>query len=496
MGIIQRQTIRGTIWTYLGIIVGFITTALIFPRILSTDQIGLLGILVSYSYIFAQLASMGTGRIIVVMFPYFKDERSKHHGFFPLMALVCGAGLVIALAIFMLIRPWLMQNANDSSGLFPIFVNYLVPLTVFTLLFTLFDTYYKVLYNATRGILLKELIQRVAILAFICIYYFGLIDFRQYLVLYVVAFAIPAAILFVSLLFEKELTLRPDFGHPTRDQKKLMTSLGFYGILIGFSGMVILNVDRIMVERMMGLSSTGIYTTMAYFATLIIIPSRALLKISDPVISQAWKDKDMANLKDNYYRSSLGQFIFGSLILVGLWGNIGNINRILPEQFSEGNLVVLFVGLAFLTDMATGTAGYILANSALFKYQTYFIMLLVIFVIVTNFLLIPVWGITGAAVATFISKLLNNYMRFHFLKRKYGLQPYNLKYVGVAGIALSAYFAAFFIPSLKNLYLDIILRSTVMAGVFSALILGFKISEDATAFYRNLMRRLLPGKPE
>jgi len=69
----------------------------------------------------------------------------------------------------------------------------------------------------------------------------------------------------------------------------MLLNIGIYGIVIGFAGMIVLNIDRIVVERLMGLSATGIYTTMAYFATLISIPARALSKISDPVIAQFTK---------------------------------------------------------------------------------------------------------------------------------------------------------------------------------------------------------------
>jgi hypothetical protein len=88
MGIIKRQTISGTIITYAGVIIGFITSALIFPEYLTTEQIGLLGVFLSYSYIFAQLATLGTGRITIFFFPTFKDKSKNHHGFFYLMGII------------------------------------------------------------------------------------------------------------------------------------------------------------------------------------------------------------------------------------------------------------------------------------------------------------------------------------------------------------------------------------------------------------------------
>jgi O-antigen/teichoic acid export membrane protein len=491
VGIIQRQTISGSVFTYMGVVVGFITTALIFPKFLTTEQIGLLGIFLSYSYIFAQIATLGTGRVTIYFFPFFRDRAKHHHGFFYLMGMVSLAGLVLVLAVFFLMRPWLVENENESSRLLADNVNYLAPLIIATLAFLVFDSFYKNLFNAVQGIILKEFIQRLLILLFVLLYVVQWITFEQYVPLYVLAVAIPAIVLLINLIRHKEFSFRPYSSDMAREHRNKMLTIGLYGILIGFSGMVILNIDRIMVERMMGLGPTGVYTTMAFFATLIVIPSRALLKISDPIIAQLWKNEDMKGLQDNYFKSSLNQTIAGALLLVGIWGNIGNIIRILPPDYAGGNYVVLFIGLAFLTDMATGTATYILANSKYFKYQTYFIALLVVFIVITNYLLIPIWGITGAAAATFISKLLNNLMRHQMLYNKFRLQPYNRKYIFIVAISVVSYLAGYIIPEISNLYLDIILRSAVIGGIFIILIIAFRISDEVNDKWIWLRSRLL-----
>jgi O-antigen/teichoic acid export membrane protein len=191
-------------------------------------------------------------------------------------------------------------------------------------------------------------------------------------------------------------------------------------------------------------------------------------------------------LRDNYYRSSLNQFLIGSLLMVGIWGNIGNIVRILPPDYAVGRMVILFIGLAFLADMLTGTATFILANSKYFRFQTYYIIILVGLIIITNYLLIPVWGLTGAAVATLLSKIISNFMRFIILNRKFGLQPYNFKFVLIIAVSLAAYFAQYFIPESGNLYADIIIRSGIMSVVFIALTLGLNISPEVNERFKSL----------
>lgn len=42
MGVIEKQSLRGMIHLFCGVILGFITTGLLFPKILDAKEIGLL----------------------------------------------------------------------------------------------------------------------------------------------------------------------------------------------------------------------------------------------------------------------------------------------------------------------------------------------------------------------------------------------------------------------------------------------------------------------
>jgi len=487
MGIIKRQAYTGTALSYLGVVIGYITTAVLFPEYLTTAEIGLLAVFMSYAYIFAQLATLGLTRITIVFFPYFRDREKNHHGFFPLMILISLAGLVISLVVVFFLKKLLISNSNDQSTLFADYFNYLFPLVIVTLLFLVMDTFNTTLFNAVRGIFLKEFVQRLAIMASVVLYILTWVRFDQFVMLFVISLSIPGVVLLFYVVKNREFRFRPMYSPLMKEKAGLMTNIGLNGIFIGFSGMIILFVDRIIVERILGLGPTGIYTTMSYFATLISIPSRALLKISDPVIAQSWKNNDLESLNDNYYRSSLHQFLIGSLLMIGIWGNIGNILRMLPPEYADGKFVVLFLAFAFLLDMLTGTATYILANSKYYHYQTYYILILFILIIISNLLLIPVWGLVGAAVATLVSKIIANLIRHWMLQKKFGLQPYNAKFLLIALIAGISYLAQYFIPEFSNLFLDILVRSAVMSIVFISLAVGLKISPEVNDRFRWLL---------
>ena len=58
MGIIAKQSIQGTIVTYLGVAVGFVTTFFVLTRFLTAEEIGLARLLVDASTLFIGLAQL------------------------------------------------------------------------------------------------------------------------------------------------------------------------------------------------------------------------------------------------------------------------------------------------------------------------------------------------------------------------------------------------------------------------------------------------------
>ena len=60
MGIVARQSIKGTIATYVGVAVGIVTTFFVQTKYLTTEEIGLVDVLLQSALLFSGLAQLGT----------------------------------------------------------------------------------------------------------------------------------------------------------------------------------------------------------------------------------------------------------------------------------------------------------------------------------------------------------------------------------------------------------------------------------------------------
>ena len=427
MGVIKKQSISGTIYSYIGVLLGFVTTGLLYPIIFSTDEVGLLRILVAYSVLFAQFAGLGINTITVKLFPYFRDYERKHHGYLGLALLISAVGLIIAVSVFVLLKSSILDSGKEGADLFAKYFYYIVPLIIFTLLFNVFDTYYRVLYNAVKGIIYKEVIQRALVLIVILLYFTETIDFHTTVILYTIALISPTILLFLSLIYTKQLFLNLDLNFVDRKLSKEMINVGIFGILASFSGVLVMTIDTIMVERILGLSAAGIYSITFFFGTLILVPLRTMGKISSVVIADAWKENNINVISQIYKKSSISLSIIGLLLLIGIWGNIDNVFHIISDDYLPGKYVILIIGIANLIDIGLGVSPHIIVNSKHYRFLSYSLIVFAVILIISNLLLIPKYGIVGAAIASLISKFIFNLIKYLFLYHKFGLQPFTSK---------------------------------------------------------------------
>jgi O-antigen/teichoic acid export membrane protein len=491
MGIIARQTIKGTIWSYFGVIIGFVTTAYLFPNYLTPEVVGLFGLLVSLSTLMGQLSLLGLPGVTNRMFAYFRNKENGHNGFLTIALLFHLAGVVIFLGTYFALKPWLIKTNIDDSPLFTQYMYLLVPMTLAMMLFTFLDVFNKVLYNAVFGTFLQEFFQRLMILGVTLLFVFKIINLEQLIIGYAVAVSVKALIIVFFLIKQKAINFKlPDKHVANKPMRREIASVAMFSLIGGLGSMIVFKLDKIIINQMLDLSNTGVYTIAFYFGSWVILPSRPLLKISGTLIADAWKKNDLKTIKDIYYKSCLNQLIIGGFLFLGIWANIDNILIILGDDYSGAKWVIFFIGLGYLIDMATGANAHVLVFSKYYRVNLIFISGLIVLVIALMYLLIPLWGIVGAAIAIALSLMLNNLMRYIFLFWKYRLQPFNWRFLLIIVFYSLSYLAVTFFPKM-SLIPDILVRS----GIIVILSLGFfwfvPISADIqkiTAWMKNKLR--------
>ena len=494
LGEIGRQTIKGGYYTYLGTALGFFFASIIQPRVLTKEQIGAIGLLIAYSQLLSVLGNLGVNTIITRLFPYFRNKDNGHNGLLAFSILIISVGFLLCIVVFKLFGSILVSQA-ETNNLFNQYIWLVYPLTLFVLFFRVGDAYNRALGNAVTGSLISEVIQRSILIVFILLYtVIPFIDFDLYLKSYVMASGISTLLIFIYLKKRGELKWNISAKFLRPKLRKVMYSVGGFSILQGFGSVIIQRIDTIMISFYLSLDETGVYFTTFFFGSIILLPQRALSRISSNVLAQALKDKDMRRVESVYKKSSINQLLLGVLLFVGIWGNIENCFHILTDRFQAGRYVIFFIGLANIVNITIGLSNQIISLSKYYRYNAYFLTVFVVIIVASNYLFIPPWGIVGAAVASFTSTIIYSLIMLLFLYRKMKLLPLTINHLYIILIGIVTYFISELLPELDHFVLDILVRSVLILFVYVVFVVVFKVSEEASSIYKQLKNNFYPTR--
>lgn len=491
MDLITRQTLKGSIYSYLGAILGFVNVALLMPSIFSTAEIGLTNILIASSTIYGQLGTLGFMNVTTKLFPYFRDKNNKHNGFVFLMLSVGTVGFLLCSLFYYLFKAQIIENNIEDSPLFAEYVYLLIPFIFITIFYNLIDVYNRILFNASFGTFVKEFLLRILNFMGILLFYFNVFDFHSFILYYTLVYGVPVLLICLLLIYRGDFSIKPSFKLLTPEFCKKMLSVAFFGLISGLGSMAVWQIDRTIINNYYNLDATGIYSVMFAFGAMILIPGRSLVRISGSVVAESFRYNDYDKINKVYKKSINGLTTVGILAFILIWGNVDNILQFLKPEYVQGKYVVLFVSLAHLFQMMGGTSAEIISFGKFYKEYSVIVLILIISIIGFNLLLLPILNITGAAIALSISFFISSMIKFLFIKAKYNFQPYDWDFLKIILLGMTAYLLSLLMPEIGNFIADIVIRSIILSLLFILPVYYFKLSDDVTMFIDTLIKRVV-----
>lgn len=491
MGVIKKQSFFNSIIFYLGIAIGYVNVALLFPRFFTPEQFGLTRILITLSAILALIAQMALPTLTLKYFHFFRNDEKGHSGFLPLiLAAGLGGFLVVLLGVFIL-KDWILAQYADTAELFVEYWWWVLPLTLFQVLFELLSFYTRSLFKSVPPTLLQEVVLRLMTFAIILLYYFDFLSFDQFILFFILSYGVNLLFLLLYLYRVGQLHLKPKFSllkHPLIPE---MLNFGFFTFLFQFSGRINQKLDLLMLGALLGLKEVAVYTIGVIVGELVTTPNKAIAQIASPALADAFKRGDMVTVGQIYKKTSINNLVLGSFLFLVIYVNIDNLLFIIDPDYIFARKVVFYIGLSQLVQVGAGVNGQIIINSSFYRMNLVFSFVLLAFTVTTNLIFIPLYGMTGAAMATALTLLLDNIIKSGFVWKKLDLMPYNLKTVMTVAVAAGVYLLGLFLPDVDILLLDILYKSTVIGLLFGGLAFFLHLSEDINETAVKVWRRYI-----
>jgi len=224
------------------------------------------------------------------------------------------------------------------------------------------------------------------------------------------------------------------------------------------------------------------------------MPIRSLLGISTPIINESMKSNALDNIEKLYKKSSITLVIACLIIFALLWCNIDAIFLIMPKgkTFSTGKWIILILGISKMMDAATSINGIILSFSKHYKYSLMLSLLLGLFTILTAYLLIPTYGLIGAAFSTAISMAIFQILLTVLVYVLYKKQPFTTDTFKVFIAFGTMIFLIYLLPN-TNPFLTIAYKSLIISLLSYVLLFKLKVSKIVYEEISTTIRKQYPS---
>jgi len=240
-------------------------------------------------------------------------------------------------------------------------------------------------------------------------------------------------------------------------------------MMIGLIYFLLGQMDLIMLGYFVTDEHVGIYTVAVKLTLFIIVGLEIALPMTGPRFSELSKLEDFETFEKLFKLVTKWILYLGLIVFTVITVMRIEILSVYGKEFAVGGTVLIILGIGQLLNAVTGPTGQILVMTGKQRWEMSNSILMVVVNFVLNILLIPKYGLNGAAVATGISISSINIMKIIEVYIIYRIHPYNLNIMkGIAAIAIGG--ITCYYGRLYGLSIELEIYQIIIAGslIFSA----------------------------
>ncbi|MGR9072784.1 MAG: flippase [Gammaproteobacteria bacterium] len=418
--------VKGSAWVLVAKIaaafVGLLNDLLI-SRYYGAGVLGMLALLNSFIMLIGLFSAVGTSFSIQRLIPDHLANYSRlsaYRVFKQIVIITTGCSMVTG-AVFFFSSEWIATSVFKKPGLAPWFA--LSSLSV------LLIAYYKValpMFRAIKKIKLFALfhfIQRAVVLFLLLLAIGTGRDADAPLMIRIVSMIAVGIAGFV--LLHRYFSRSGEEGSPCkRESYRELFSISSHMFLASSMGLLMSYTDTVMLGMMRSEAEVGVYSVaMKLYAVSLLILS-TVKPISSSTFSELYSTGQTKLLARTAAQTSRLMFLASAPLIAVMIVFGPLVLQLFGDEFRSGyqTLLLLLAGLTIQT--MSGSAGTLLTMTGHHKVLKYILLIATVLNIALNYLLIPEYGIDGAAFASLIGIAVINVAAVAAVKSRLGLVCY------------------------------------------------------------------------
>jgi O-antigen/teichoic acid export membrane protein len=248
-------------------------------------------------------------------------------------------------------------------------------------------------------------------------------------------------------------------------------------LLSGFSG----SIESLILGSLGLVSGVGVYGTALRLSAVGMLFHRSLQRIAMPMISDLYDRREMGQLKRVYRTTTKWGMTFNLpiFLVIALFAN--PLLLIFGDEFVAGATGLIILAFANLFNASTGVCGSMITMTGHPKLTFANSVIYLVLNIALDVALIPLWGITGAALAVTLADLSINSLRTLQVYLLLRIWPYDWTFLKPAAAALLATGVTLLVRSgLASIpwLLQLAAGALVLVGLYAAAIVLLGLSQE------------------
>ncbi len=460
-------------------------------RALGADHYGLYSIALSTATVIAGAAAFGLHTTLVRYVAVYRNRKDEAE-LWGLLQLGIGLSLLLstlmAIGLFTLSHVVAEQIYDRSE---------LVPLLQIMAIVIPFMTMSTVVAGATRGfkkmhygVIAQNVVQVLVRLVLIAIMFVIGMKAIHAVVIFGVANIIVAALLLYFLHREFPLNRSLRFAkHNRRELLSFSVPVWISGLLRTFRA----NIQTLLLGTFYTAAGVGIFAVVSRTNLLGRMTLNSISTSARPIIAEIHADDDRAQLANIYHTTGRWAVTINIPIFLVLMFFSEAILAIYGDEFIGGAIALRILAVAELIDAMTGICGAIIDMTGYTKLKLANSITQLVLSIGVSILLIPRYGLIGAAVGALIVNAVINNLRMIEVWYLFRILPFDRTFIKPALAALVAVITALITLQVTEGSLDLImlmLQVAILFIVYAGMLLLLGLPEEERTILSRLRRRI------
>lgn len=331
--------------------------------------------------------------------------------------------------------------------------------------------------NAALGMFNRKFLYSVLNVAlFIITCIFITKEYYSYILVMIVSYIITCGLFIIK-------TIRK----PSFNMLIIKNSLGFYIIQLIYG--VYLSYSKVLQKNFGTFETVAVLSISLTLGSLVAMLGENFAKVSMPLFSKYWHEKDSDKLKEVYMTTTRINCYLVLPIALSLVINASKILEILGKGYNGGEIIFIFIMISQFINSFTGPNGTILVMTKYTKYEIFngVVKLLTAIISITFLGGKYIWAV---AFSLAISEVVVNILKTIQVKQKVGILPYEyktLRYISL--LVLGEFLIIFLVSKIQNILVWIITMVIVMICTYIITFMLSPIKEDKT-FINNTINKI------